>query len=370
MDPIMRKFDLSYPAILKLLGDYKMKGRKPSRAFIAWFLETYYRLDAIEVDDAICDECGDKGIDAIYVSELWQQIHVFGCRMFEKKKSANALGDTELKELLGTLTQLKDENAARQLHTSTDSEQLRRMMQRLEIPKLVGEGYEVRGIFVTNRPRGKHAEELLASNPNLQLYDSQKLTDEYLPIDKAEPIAGPITFDVHGANILKHTISQGVDLVIAPLRASDLVKMEGLANQELFAWNLRYQLKRSDVNKAIELSIAQPKEHKYFPAFHNGLTVLADKVESSTDKITIAGYAVFNGCQSLTALHQRQGNITDELRILTKFISVSPKSPLALKITDHTNRQNGITGRDLQSNNPLQTRLQTDIHRKYKKQFY
>ena len=189
MDPIMRKFDLSYPAILKLLGDYKMKGRKPSRAFIAWFLETYYRLDAIEVDDAICDECGDKGIDAIYVSELWQQIHVFGCRMFEKKKSANALGDTELKELLGTLTQLKDENAARQLQTSTDSEQLRRLMQRLEIPKLVGEGYEVRGIFVTNRPRGKHAEELLASNPNLQLYDSQKLTDEYLPIDKAEPIA-------------------------------------------------------------------------------------------------------------------------------------------------------------------------------------
>ncbi len=55
---------------------------------------------------------------------------------------------------------------------------------------------------------------------------------------------------------------------------------------------------------------------------------------------------------------------------MTKFINVSPQSELAIKITDHTNNQNGITGRDRQSNNPIQTRLQSAIHRKYPNVFY
>ena len=51
----MPKLDLSYPAILNQFGDYAMKGRKESIAFLAWFLENDYRLDSTEVDDAICD---------------------------------------------------------------------------------------------------------------------------------------------------------------------------------------------------------------------------------------------------------------------------------------------------------------------------
>lgn len=365
-----QRLTLTYPGILKLFGDYKMKGRKPQKAFIAWFLETYYRLDSFDVDDSICDQPGDKGIDAIYVSELWQQIHVFGCRMFEGKNSSKPLGDTEIKELLGTLTQLKDEATAKKLQENSGSSELTALMERLEVPRLIGAGYEVRGVFVTNRERGQHAVEILAANPTFHLFDTVELKKQYLPIDKVEPIAGPAHFDVSGASILTHPISPGVQLVIAPLLASDLVKMDGIQNQELFAWNLRYNLKRSEVNKAIELSIATPSEHKNFPAFHNGLTVLAKTVESTPSQITVEGYAVVNGCQSLTALYLRRDCITPNLRILTKFVSVSPQGDLARRITDHTNRQNGITGRDLQSNSPLQTRLQTDIHKKYRGEFF
>ena len=367
-----KNLNLSYPAILKYFGDYKAKGRTPSKAFIAWFLETYYRLDPIDVDDSISDGPGDKGIDAIYVSELWRQIHVFGCRMFEGKKARAPLGDPEIKELLGTLTQLKSEPDARKLQDASDTRpELRKLMERLEVVKRIGEGFEVRGSFVTNRARGKHAQGIVDANPSFQLFDSVELKRQFLPIDKVDPIAGPTQFNIRGVGVLKHEIEPGISLVVAPLLASDLVKMGGLANQELFAWNLRYQLRRSEVNKAIEISIASPKEHKHFPAFHNGLTVLAEKVDVTPDNnITIKGYAVVNGCQSLTALYQQQGRITPELRILTKFVAVSPKSQIALKITDHTNRQNGITGRDLQSNNQLQTRLQTEIHRRYSGEYF
>jgi hypothetical protein len=55
---------------------------------------------------------------------------------------------------------------------------------------------------------------------------------------------------------------------------------------------------------------------------------------------------------------------------LTKFIEIAPESPLARKITDHTNNQNGTSHRDLQSNSLLQTRLQTEISTRYAGEFH
>ena len=53
-----------------------------------------------------------------------------------------------------------------------------------------------------------------------------------------------------------------------------------------------------------------------------------------------------------------------------KFINEKPGTPLAQKITDHTNNQNGITARDLKSNQLLQTRLQTEINDRYAGEIY
>ena len=49
----MSTLQLGYPQILKLFGIHAMKERTESRAFLAWFLENYYRLDETEVSDCI-----------------------------------------------------------------------------------------------------------------------------------------------------------------------------------------------------------------------------------------------------------------------------------------------------------------------------
>ncbi len=103
----------------------------------------------------------------------------------------------------------------------------------------------------------------------------------------------------------------------------------------------------------------------YFPAFHNGLTVLCEQLDINGARVKIKGYAVVNGCQILTGLYENRNHLTDDLRILTKFIEIHPDSDLALKITDHTNNQNGTTHRDLRSNTLIQTRLQTEVHKEY-----
>jgi hypothetical protein len=61
-------------------------------------------MDDTSADDAICDGSQDKGIDAIYVDELNEEIVVFQSKTVE---SANkTIGDTSLKEFAGTLNQL------------------------------------------------------------------------------------------------------------------------------------------------------------------------------------------------------------------------------------------------------------------------
>jgi hypothetical protein len=188
-------------------------------------------------------------------------------------------------------------------------------------------------------------------------------------LDKTGPIATPITFKLSKPYI-EFDIEPGLDMVIVPLQARDLVKMEGIANGELFSWNVRqYLTKKTKVNRDIEKSIQTKDEHKYFPAFHNGLTVLCKSLSRSNKNLTVSGYAVVNGCQSLTGLYENRLALTADLCILTKFIHIQPDSTLARKITDHTNNQNGTTYRDLQSNNPIQTRLQSEIHKRYSNDF-
>jgi hypothetical protein len=63
----------------------------------------------------------------------------------------------------------------------------------------------------------------------------------------------------------------------------------------------------------------------------------------------------------LTSLYDNQSQLSNDLEILTRIIEVSPDSPLAAKITHHTNNQNAISARDLQSNSSLQRRLQKEF---------
>ena len=347
-----------------------MKGQTDSQGLLAWFLRNYYHLDDVEVDDSISDQPGDKGIDGIYINDSLQQIDIFQVRIGQANPPQDE-GDHKVKNLQGTLLQFRDKTTVEKLTRTTRSKNLRKLLVNLDVASKVDEGYEVRGVYVTNRKRNQDLIDLInMDHPNLIIYDSIELLDRYSPIDRIDPIATPMTFNVAGVNVLRHKIEDGLSMAIAPLSAKELVTMDGIANQELFAWNLRYRLRRSQVNRAIEVSIGARAEHKYFPAFHNGLTVLCETLKVTRNKIKISGYAVVNGCQSLNALYYHQSDITPDLRVLTKFIEVSPTSKLAQKITDHTNNQNGITGRDQRSKDTTQARLQTDIHTKHAGEVY
>lgn len=92
---------------------------------------------------------------------------------------------------------------------------------------------------------------------------------------------------------------------------------------------------------------------------------MAEKAEHVDDALIIDGYTVVNGCQSLTTLYEHRGKITEELRLLARIIKLPPQNDLAAKITRHSNNQNSISARDLQSNSTIQRRLQTEFRNRY-----
>ena len=99
----MQPTDLAYPRILELLPAYTRKGLTESAAFLNWFLENIFRLDDTTAQDSICDSPNDKGIDGIYVDRAEEEVLFFQSKL---RQNANAtLGDTDLKEFVGSLSQ-------------------------------------------------------------------------------------------------------------------------------------------------------------------------------------------------------------------------------------------------------------------------
>ena len=201
------------------------------------------------------------------------------------------------------------------------------------------------------------------------VFDAAYLSEGYVPVGPSEPIDSEAQFDVSGFDVIQYRTGTATVLV-APLLASELVSLSGIQSGDLFDWNVRQSLGRTKVNKAIAGSVKNQAEHKNFLLYHNGLTILTTKLEYDEDRIVLSGYSVVNGCQSITSLFENRDAISRDLRLLGRLIQLPPDSELAARITRHSNNQNSISARDLQSNSSIQRRLQNEISAKYPGVFY
>jgi hypothetical protein len=202
---VSAKLNLSYPDILTLFGKHAVTQRTESRQFLAWFLANYYRLDESEIDESICDGSYDKGVDGIYASDQLGQIDVFQARMVKGRKTQ---GDAGLHEFKGILAQFETAKSINNMAATTKNAELAGLLQEQEIAKKVAEGYKVRGIFLTNAKRDQNAIDFLRTTPDIVLYDEIELQKHYVPIDKTEPIASEISFDVSSVPIMEYPIGQ------------------------------------------------------------------------------------------------------------------------------------------------------------------
>lgn len=361
------KLNLEYPAILDLFPEHLDKKRSQSASFLIWYLENYYRLDTQVAIDSVCDQKGDKGIDGIVVNDSDETITVFQGTISQKANST--IGDKSLREFAGSLTQFKDAAAVKALAAAAGNNLLATLIKRLDLEVKVGT-YKVRGEFLTNIDLDANGKDFLDTARHVAFVGKTRLQDTYISDERNIPVHPKATFNIVGFNVTEYTVDAKTKAVIAPIQAKQLVNLSGIADQSLFAYNVRGPLGKTGVNKDIVKSIGDAGRHRLFPLFHNGITIIAKKLETTADEIAAFDYFVVNGCQSITSFWEHKAKLTDDLRVLTKFVQVDPTSPLAQLITEISNNQNGVKPRDFMANNPFQIRLQNEFAQHYKGQYF
>lgn len=357
----MKPDDLCYTSLKPLLAQYEAKGRGESIAFLNWFLTNIFRLDDIEADDVICDRPNDRGIDGIYVNHIQEEVLVLQGKL---KQRESTIGDAPLRDLAGALTQFATADSVQALLDGGGNEELKRALTRNNVKALIGGGYTAIGVFVCNQPLDANGKEFLAGNDSLVTYDRNRIATDFIDIEPAGGISGQYSFDTSYVSPMIIETAGRATTYVLPVQALELVGMAGIDDGSLFSQNVRQSLGNTKVNKALQQSVTDSKEHQNFPLYHNGVNILCENanLDETNQKLTITGYVVVNGAQSITTFRRASTHLTPDLRVIAKIIKIQDPD-LSKKITINSNNQNAIKPRDLKATNEVQLRLREEFAR-------
>ncbi|WP_298982433.1 AIPR family protein [uncultured Roseibium sp.] len=357
----MKIDDLNFKELTqKQLKPYTKRAPTESLQFLRWLLEQILRLDGQDADDACVDAKQDKGVDGIFVNDVLEEVYVLQSKVKQNEKAT--LGDTELKEFVGTLKQFDASENIQALLDGNANEALKGAIIRNEIKDKISRGYIVEGIFCTNVPLNKDGKAYASTLSNVAVYDASRIVAEYVNVDAPTGILEQFSFDTSDSEVIKYQTSEGVSARIFLANALQMTHLKGISDGSLFSLNVRLSLGNTKVNKALLGSIRDKKEHKNFPLYHNGVTLLCEKFDDTKEGLlTVENYVVVNGAQSLSSLLQAKSSITQDLRILVKIIALGSEVELRENITQNSNNQNAIKPRDMRSNHGIQQRLKKEI---------
>lgn len=352
---------------------HRVGNRTEQAALLAWFLESVWRLDPEDVISAICDGPGDKGIDAIYVDDDAAEITVFQSK-WRKSPFTAVQGDADLKQFVGAGGYFEGPSQLDGLLASKPNDELRKLLTRQNVREILeGETHSVKLVFLTLGSLDSSGKGYLASRAGLQpplaVYDVEMLADVAIQTQKPALRAEEVVLTALEPAIVRE-LTDSERMAVTLVQASELVTLPGIADQTLFSQNVRYSVGKTLVNRQLAETVGNAGEHRLFPAFHNGLTLLTEELTVDGTNLKLRGVGVVNGCQSLTTLHANADKLTDGLALLVKVVQVPSTSTVSDRITQRSNNQNAVTLRDQRSNDKTTRALQREVSEKVGDQLF
>jgi hypothetical protein len=359
LGPRIRSNPKDFETLNSYVKPFEAKGRTHSAAFLIWFLQTIYRLDEIEAEDAVCDRKHDEGIDALVVNDPGREIVLFQAKRAEKIPST--LGDTDLKQFVGSLANFKSKRSIQHLVEVTLNDQLRKILEDKQIGEKVSSGYQVRPIFIANvaadRNATKYLPQVKSIGRPLELWDLSRIGPVLNQLERDWFIAQQVNLHTDPSRLFVIGPERNPKIVYAAIKASELIGLPGIDDLRIFAQNVRLGLGNTRVNTEILSSLHNKSEHANFITFHNGLTIVSKELKVSGGAISLNQFSVCNGCQSLLSMWEQKSRLTDQLEVLVRIVKVGDDRKLPELIAYRTNNQNAISLRDLSSNDDAQVHL-------------
>src|SRR5260370_19777658 len=97
----------------------------------------------------------------------------------------------------------------------------------------------------------QNGKDFLAVTPNMRFVGKAELQNTYISDARDVPIRQEAKFNVLGFSVTEYSVDAQTKALIAPVKATELVQLNGIPDQSLFAHNVRGPLRRTGVNRDI-----------------------------------------------------------------------------------------------------------------------
>lgn len=370
------KLDTDYALVTTVARPTEAEGLKKERAILLlWYLRNAHGIDDVEAYDFICDGDDDNGVDGLWLEEAREGQSFATLHIFQSKypTSAKNVGETEVRSLIGAVVPFESEAGLKALLAGTVEEELRVLIERFDLVSRLASGkLQIESTLVTAGALSPQARSLIQAENHKRGRRAMHGVDvhDLAPLVRAfaspDTVRASTTLSVGADSRFEAKLETG-RVVVCSVLASEIASLPGIADRTLFDLNVRRDLGGGTrVRAALDSAIGKAADHANFLAFHNGLTVICEKVDTSDPAtIKVTDFSVVNGAQSTLAFHANKESLSPKLRIVVKFVEISSTSQAAREVAVRSNTQNAVNARNLRARDGIQLRLEQEIATSY-----
>ncbi len=279
-----------------------------------------------------------------------------------------------LREILSAWTRLNDLASLQK----DCNERLRRKLE--AVRQAIDDEYDIQfELLTTGEMTGAAKDDLSAFSTRLdetadltasiQVVDTEVIRARLIEADALELPSLNHSIVVKSENTLVTTVNNARTLVtLLPL--SECLRFPGIKDGHLFRKNVRQSLGMANkVNRGLRDTLNSDRINDFF-FYHNGITALCDSLEISNDRkmITIKGFSVVNGCQSLSTIYNSSERVRSaqakDACLLFRLYEI-PNRIQGDRISVNTNSQSAVKPRDLRSNDKVVVGLKRAYEDRY-----
>lgn len=193
-----------------------------------------------------------------------------------------------------------------------------------------------------------------------EVLDQHALANLRNAVTQPEPVPMERPIPVAPGEVIETTAGEHrvVIAVVSGLAALDWPEIE---SRRLFDMNVRLGLGMNRVRRSLDEAFGTLQGQEKILAYHNGLTVLTNRLTVRESEIELDGISVVNGAQTLLALYENKDTVSAELRLLVKFVEIRNALDDAQEIAVRSNSQNPVSTRNLRALEPTQRRLRREL---------
>lgn len=152
--------------------------------------------------------------------------------------------------------------------------------------------------------------------------------------------------------------------VVAVLKASVIVGLYKEHMESLYAYNIRRNLGRTDINKGMATTLSEEPQSFFY--FNNGISAICTDLTIAGNRLTARDFQIINGTQTVHALWERS-TAAPQARVLfrlTQGEDVKTERGFNADIIRFNNSQNVVKDSDFRSNDNIQSWLDERLNRR------